>query len=61
VSVSFNTGSIDTASLKLLASWRLQDATDDPEEVRAAEQELAEFKKAMNDARAAAGEPPLYP
>ena len=44
-------GSIDAATLELLASWRRQDATDDPEEIRAAEQELAEFKKAMNDAR----------
>lgn len=52
---------IDTATLELLASWRTQDATDNPEELRAAEQELADFKKAMNQRRAAAGEPLLYP
>ena len=54
-------GSLDTATLELLASWRLQDATEDPEEIRAAEQELAEFKRAMNENRASAGEPLLYP
>ena len=56
-----NDSSIDTATLELLASWRRQDATDNPEEIRAAEQELAEFKRAMNDNRALAGEPLLYP
>jgi hypothetical protein len=30
--------SIDTVTLELLETWRLQDATDDPEELRAAEQ-----------------------
>jgi hypothetical protein len=52
---------VDTATLELLAGWRSQDATDDPDELRAAEQELADFKKAMNERRAAAGEPVLYP
>jgi hypothetical protein len=54
-------GSIDTATLELLAGWRLQDATDDPEKTRAAERELAEFKRAMNDMRFAIGAPPVYP
>ena len=54
-------GSVDLATLELLASWRQQDATTDPEEVRAAERELAEFKKAMNENRALAGEPVLFP
>jgi hypothetical protein len=54
-------GSIDTATLELLASWRAQDATDNAEELRAAEEELADFKKAMNDNRARSGEPRLYP
>ena len=54
-------GAVDTATLELLASWRQQDATADPEEVRAAERELAEFKKAMNENRALAGEPVLFP
>lgn len=44
-----NDDPVDTATLELLASWRLQDATDNPDELRAAEQELAEFKRAMND------------
>ena len=54
-------GSVDTATLDLLEAWRLQDATDDPEQLRAAQQELAEFKNAMNENRTIAGEPPLYP
>lgn len=56
-----NEGSVDTATLDLLASWRLEDATANPEEIRAAELELTEFKRAMNDSRAQAGEPVLYP
>jgi hypothetical protein len=54
-------GSIDTATLELLERWRLQDATDDPEQLRAAEQELTEFKNAINKNRTLAGEPLLYP
>jgi hypothetical protein len=53
--------SIDTATLELLRLWRKQDATTDPEQIRAAEKELAEFKKALNDNRAASAEPALYP
>jgi hypothetical protein len=53
-------GAIDTATLELLQGWRFQDATDNPEEIRAAEQELIEFKKAMNENRTLAGEPLLY-
>jgi hypothetical protein len=56
-----NNNPIDTATLELFAKWRAEDATDDPEEFRKAEQELAEFKKAMNENRAQAGEPLLYP
>ena len=51
---------IDTATIELLELWRVQDATDDPEELLAAEQELIEFKKAMNENRVLAGELPLY-
>jgi hypothetical protein len=47
------------AALALLQSWIDQDATDDPEEIRAAEAELEAFKRAMNENRA--GESPLYP
>ena len=54
-------GSIDTATLELLAGWKLEDSTENPEEIRAAEQELAEFKRAMNKSRTDAGEPLLYP
>jgi hypothetical protein len=54
-------GSIDNATLKLLASWRIEDATKNPEDIQAAERELAEFKKAMNENRAYSGEPVLYP
>ena len=54
-------GPVDTATLELLRSWRLQDATDNPAELRAAEQELIEFKEGMNDSRTASGEPRLYP
>ncbi len=43
---------------ELLQSWIDEDATDDPDEIRVAEQELAEFKRAMNENRA--GERPLY-
>lgn len=53
-------GAIDHATLELLAAWRAADATDNPEDVLAAEKELAEFKKAMNDNRTGSGEPPLY-
>ncbi len=56
-----NNSVIDTATLELLRSWRLQDATDNPEEIRAAEEEIAAFKKAMNEPRIVAGEPLLYP
>ena len=54
-------GSIDTATLELPASWSVQDATDNPEVLRAAEQGFSAFKKAMNEYRTAAGEPRLYP
>jgi hypothetical protein len=56
-----NNGSVDTVTLELLRTWRLQDATDNPEEVRAAEEEISAFMKAMNENRIVAGEPPLYP
>ena len=56
-----NSNPIDTATLELFAKWRAEDATDDPEELRKAEQELAEFKKAMNENRVQVGEPLVYP
>jgi len=54
-------GSIDTATLELLASWRREDAMEDPVELHAAERELTEFKTAMNRTRSAEGGLPLYP
>jgi hypothetical protein len=53
--------SIDSATLELLATWRVQDATTDPEQIQAAVQELADFKRAMNENRIVGGEPPLFP
>jgi hypothetical protein len=61
VAQSSNNRTVDTATLELLKSWRLQDATDNPEEVRAAEEEITAFKRAMNENRIVAGEPLLYP
>ena len=54
-------GEADTATLDLLSSWQEQDATGDPTQIRAAEQEIADFKKARNEARALLGAPPIYP
>ena len=53
--------SIDTATLELLRRWRIEDATQDAEEIRAAEKEIADFKRAMNENRTTAGESLLYP
>ena len=55
------TGAIDTETLELLEAWAREDATDDPEKLRDAQKELDEFKKAMNENRAACGERILYP
>ena len=49
------------ATRDLLRVWREEDATDNPEEMRKAEEELAEFKAAMNANRQAMGERLLYP
>jgi hypothetical protein len=53
--------SVDTATLEFLAAWKSEDATTDPEKIRAADKEVAEFKKAMNETRAAAGARLLFP
>jgi hypothetical protein len=53
--------SIDAATLELLATWQQQDATTDPTQIRAADQEIADFRKAMNDARIASGDALLFP
>jgi hypothetical protein len=44
---------IDTATLELLAAWKAEDATTDPDKLREADEEIAEFKKAMNENRSA--------
>ena len=54
-------GSIDTATLELLAARRAEDSTTDPEKLREADDEVAEFKKAMNENRAATGARLLFP
>jgi hypothetical protein len=56
-----SSGAVDTATLELLLKWKQEDATENPEEVRAVERGLSEFKKAMDESRAEAGEPVLYP
>ena len=55
------TASVDTATLDLLAAWKAEDATTDPEKIREADEEVAEFKKAMNENRAATGARLLFP
>jgi|SRR5579871_226730 len=49
------------AALALLNFYLETEATDDPEEIRKAEQELEEFKRNMNANRAATGERLVYP
>ena len=53
--------SIDTATLDLLTVWQREDATSDPVQLKAAEDELAVFMKAVNEARTASGEPLVFP
>jgi hypothetical protein len=54
-------GAVDTATLELLAAWKAEDATTDQEKLREADEEVAEFKKAMNENRAATGTRLLFP
>ena len=54
-------GSIDNATLELLAAWRAEDATTDRKKLRQADEEAAEFKRAMNENRAATGARLLFP
>jgi hypothetical protein len=51
----------NAASIALLQSWLAEDATNDPEEIRAAQRELDEFKRAINAERERAGARPIYP
>jgi hypothetical protein len=51
----------NAASIALLQSWLEEDATDDPEEIRKAQEELDEFKRAINAERERAGARRIYP
>ena len=53
--------SADTATLDLLSLWQEEDATSDPAQLQAAEEELVVFMKSVNEARTASGEPLVYP
>jgi hypothetical protein len=53
--------SVDTATLELLAAWKAEDATSDPEKLREADEEIAAFKKTMNENRAIVGSRLLFP
>lgn len=46
---------------EMFAQWREEDATDDPEELRRADEELEELKANLNANRAANGERLLFP
>jgi hypothetical protein len=50
-----------TPTMELMRAWLEEDATNDPEEIRAAEGELREFKRNMNLPRKEAGARLLYP
>jgi hypothetical protein len=54
-------GSVDKATLELLAAWKAEDATTDPEMIHAADEEVEQFMKAMNENRETAGERLLFP
>jgi hypothetical protein len=54
-------GTIDTATLELFAAWNVQDATTDTEKLREADEEVANFKRSMNENRAATGARLLFP
>jgi hypothetical protein len=49
------------ATRRLLGTWAEDDVVEDPADVRAAEEELAAFKQAMNASRTASGARLLYP
>ena len=51
----------NAASIALLQSWLAEDTTDDPEEMRKAQEELETFKQALNAERERAGARRIYP
>jgi hypothetical protein len=54
-------GSIDTATLELVAAWKAEDSITDPEKLRETDEEVGDFKKAINENRAATGARLLFP
>ncbi len=51
----------NAAAIAMLQSWIDEDATDDPEAIRQAEEELEELKRNLNANRAATGERLVFP
>jgi hypothetical protein len=51
----------NAASIALLRSWLEEDATDEPDAVRQAQEELEAFKRAINAERERAGARRIYP
>ena len=51
----------NAASIALLQSWLEEDATDDPDEIQSAQEELEQFKQAINAERERAGSRRIYP
>jgi hypothetical protein len=51
----------NAAAMAMLEQWMIEDATVDPDEIRAAEEDLAEFKRNLNANRAATGERLVFP
>lgn len=49
------------AAMELLQSWLDEEATSDPDEIRQAEQELEEFKRAMNASRTDSADTAVFP
>jgi hypothetical protein len=49
------------ATLELLSIWQREDATTDPAQLKAAEEDLAMFMNAVNEARTVSSEPLVYP
>ena len=51
----------NAAAIAMLSRWIEEDATDDPEEIRKADEEVEELKRNMNANRAATGERLVFP
>lgn len=51
----------NAAAIVLLQSWMKEEATDDPEEILQAEEDLNELLQNLNKNRIESGERPLFP